>query len=91
MESSVTVNTPCSAIDILPTVSNLFGLEFDSRLMSGHDVFAQNYNASQASTCMPLVTYPPTGATAGSPPPEPTTPRPAPSPPIPASPWRTTT
>ena len=44
MESSVTVNTPCSAIDILPTVSNLFGLEFDSRLMSGHDVFAQNYN-----------------------------------------------
>ena len=56
MESSVTVNTPCSAIDILPTVSNLFGLEFDSRLMSGHDVFAQNYNASQAS--MPLVILP---------------------------------
>lgn len=58
MESSVTVNTPCSAIDILPTVSNLFGLEFDSRLMSGHDVFAKNYNASQASTCMPLVILP---------------------------------
>lgn len=58
MESSVTVNTPCSAIDILPTVSNLFGLESDSRLMSGHDVFAQNYNASQASTCMPLVILP---------------------------------
>ena len=58
MESSVTVNTPCSAIDILPTVSNLFGLEFDSRLMSGHDVFAQNYNASQVSTCMPLVILP---------------------------------
>lgn len=58
MESSVTVSTPCSAIDILPTVSNLFGLEFDSRLMSGHDVFAQNYNASQASTCMPLVILP---------------------------------
>ena len=58
MEKSVTVNTPCSAIDILPTVSNLFGLEFDSRLMSGHDVFAQNYNASQASTCMPLVILP---------------------------------
>ena len=58
MEESVTVKTPCSAIDILPTVSNLFGLEFDSRLMSGHDVFAQNYNASQASTCMPLVILP---------------------------------
>ena len=61
MESSVTVRTPCSAIDILPTVSNLFGLEFDSRLMSGHDVFAQNYNASQASTCMPLVILPTAG------------------------------
>ena len=58
MEESVTVNTPCSAIDILPTVSNLFGLEFDSRLMSGRDVFAQNYNVSQASTCMPLVILP---------------------------------
>ena len=58
MENSVTVNTPCSAIDILPTVSNLFGLEFDSRLMSGHDVFAQNYSTSQASTCMPLVILP---------------------------------
>ena len=91
MEESVTVDTPCSAIDILPTVSNLFGLEFDSRLMSGHDVFAQNYSTSQASTCMPLVILPTNRATAGSPPPEPTTPRPAPSPPIPASPWRTTT
>ncbi len=58
MEESVTVNTPCSAIDILPTLSNLFGLEFDSRLMSGHDVFATNYNAAQASTCMPLVILP---------------------------------
>ena len=58
MEESVTVKTPCSAIDILPTVSNLFGLEFDSRLMSGHDVFAENYNAAQASTCMPLVILP---------------------------------
>ena len=58
MEQTVTVNTPCSAIDILPTVSNLFGLEFDSRLMSGRDVFAQNYNAAQASTCMPLVILP---------------------------------
>ena len=58
MEESVTVKTPCSAIDILPTLSNLFGLEFDSRLMSGHDVFAQNYNAAQASTCMPLVILP---------------------------------
>ena len=58
MEQPVTVNTPCSSIDIVPTLSNLFGLEYDSRLLSGRDVFAENYNASQASTCMPLVILP---------------------------------
>lgn len=58
MEQPVTVNTPCSSIDIIPTLSNLFGLTFDSRLLSGRDVFAENYNASQASTCMPLVILP---------------------------------
>ena len=58
MEQPVTVNTPCSSIDIVPTLSNLFGLTYDSRLLSGRDVFAENYNASQASTCMPLVILP---------------------------------
>ena len=58
MEQPVTVDTPCSSIDIVPTLSNLFGLTYDSRLLSGRDVFAENYNASQASTCMPLVILP---------------------------------
>ncbi len=58
MEEPVTVDTPCSSIDINPTLSNLFGLEFDSRLMSGHDIFAANYDASLPSTCMPLVILP---------------------------------
>ena len=40
MEETVTVDTPCSAIDILPTVSNLFGLDYDSRLMAGTDVLS---------------------------------------------------
>lgn len=40
MEEPVTVDTPCSAIDILPTVSNLFGLPYDSRLMTGVDVLS---------------------------------------------------
>lgn len=40
MEETVYVDKPCSAIDILPTVSNLFGLEYDSRLMAGKDVFS---------------------------------------------------
>lgn len=40
MEEPVIVDTPCSAIDILPTVSNLFGLDYDSRLMTGVDVMS---------------------------------------------------
>ncbi len=40
MEEPVYVDTPCSALDILPTVSNLFGLEYDSRLMAGTDVLS---------------------------------------------------
>lgn len=40
MKNPVTVDVPCSAIDILPTVSNLFGLEYDSRLLMGVDVFS---------------------------------------------------
>lgn len=40
MEEPVYVDTPCSAIDILPTLSNLFGLEYDSRLIAGTDVLS---------------------------------------------------
>ncbi len=40
MEEPIYIDTPCSAIDILPTVSNLFGLEYDSRLMAGTDVLS---------------------------------------------------
>ena len=40
MKEPVTVDTPCSAIDILPTLSNLFALEYDSRLMMGTDILA---------------------------------------------------
>jgi len=55
---TVTVNTPCSTIDIIPTLSNLFGIEFDSRLLSGHDIFATNYTANRVSSSMPLVILP---------------------------------
>ncbi len=34
------ISKPCSAIDILPTLSNLFGLEYDSRLITGSDVLS---------------------------------------------------
>lgn len=35
-----TIDKPCSSIDIIPTVSNLLGLEYDSRLLSGKDIFS---------------------------------------------------
>ena len=36
----IVVDTPTFSLDILPTLSNLFGTEFDSRLMPGRDVFS---------------------------------------------------
>ncbi len=34
------VNTPCCNVDILPTVLNLLGMEYDSRLLPGTDLFS---------------------------------------------------
>ncbi|MDF2677629.1 MAG: phosphoglycerol transferase family protein alkaline phosphatase superfamily [Bacillota bacterium] len=34
------VNEPCSSLDIIPTLSNLLGLEYDSRLLMGRDIFS---------------------------------------------------
>ena len=34
------IDDPVYSLDILPTLSNLFGTEFDSRLMPGRDVFS---------------------------------------------------
>lgn len=36
----VVIDEPTSHLDLLPTLSNLFGLEFDSRLYMGRDVFS---------------------------------------------------
>lgn len=44
----VTVTKPCSALDIVPTLLNLFGIEYDSRLFMGQDIF---------STAAPLVMF----------------------------------
>lgn len=35
----VEIDTACSNLDILPTLLNLFGIEYDSRLLMGTDVF----------------------------------------------------
>lgn len=34
------VDKPCSSLDLLPTLSNLMGLEYDSRLLMGADIFS---------------------------------------------------
>lgn len=57
MEEPVVVDTPCSSMDIVPTLSNLFGLEYDARLYSGRDIFATNYQANRYSSNMPLVVF----------------------------------
>jgi phosphoglycerol transferase MdoB-like AlkP superfamily enzyme len=36
----VTIDRPVSSLDIIPTVSNLLGLEYDSRLLMGRDAFS---------------------------------------------------
>ena len=36
----IIVDTPVSSVDILPTLCNLFGVEWDSRLYVGRDVFS---------------------------------------------------
>ena len=35
------VDKPCSQVDILPTLSNLLGLKYDSRILSGTDVLSE--------------------------------------------------
>lgn len=38
---SCEISSPTYSLDILPTLSNLFGLEYDSRLLVGRDVFSK--------------------------------------------------
>ncbi len=37
-----TIDKPCSTLDILPTLSNLFGLPYDSCLLMGSDIFSDS-------------------------------------------------
>ena len=40
MEEPVRVEKLCSSLDVMPTLANLFGLEYDSRLMAGRDILS---------------------------------------------------
>lgn len=42
MSEPVKVSKVCSAIDIMPTVYNLFGLDYDSRLITGRDILSDS-------------------------------------------------
>lgn len=39
-QAPIVVNDPVYSLDIIPTLSNLFGVEYDSRLLVGRDVFS---------------------------------------------------
>ena len=40
-DRDMVVDTPVYSLDILPTLSNLFGVQYDSRLLVGRDVFSE--------------------------------------------------
>ncbi len=40
MDENIVIEEPCSSLDIIPTLSNLFGLEYDSRLLMGQDILS---------------------------------------------------
>ena len=39
---AVEVDKYCSSLDIIPTLSNLMGLEYDSRLLMGRDILSDS-------------------------------------------------
>jgi len=46
---TITIDKPCSSQDVLPTLLNLFGFEYDSRLYSGSDILSDSYGLAMLS------------------------------------------
>ena len=46
MEEPVTVEEYCCNVDILPTILNLWGFDYDSRMLAGTDVFSDGTHAA---------------------------------------------
>lgn len=42
MDEPVYVDKYCSSVDILPTILNLFGINYDSRLLAGYDILSDS-------------------------------------------------
>ncbi len=36
------IEKPCMSVDVIPTIYNLFGVKYDSRLFTGRDIFSTN-------------------------------------------------
>lgn len=51
---AVTVPAPCSELDVTPTLLDLFGLDYDSRFLSGRDVLA---DGSRGEPTPPVALY----------------------------------
>lgn len=50
MEKPVIVDTPAAAYDIVPTLANLFGLEFESKVITGTDILSSKENIAIINT-----------------------------------------
>lgn len=46
---------PCSALDVTPTLLNLYGLEYDARFLSGADIFSTNSETGVVRAVTPVV------------------------------------
>ena len=47
LKEKIEVDTPCCNVDIIPTVYNLFGVAYDSRLYAGTDIFGNGMHIAQ--------------------------------------------
>ena len=47
LKEKIEVDTPCCNVDILPTICNLFGISYDSRLYAGCDVFSDGVHVAE--------------------------------------------
>ncbi len=57
MKEPVVVDDPCSSIDMVPTISNLFGLKYDSRILSGRDILDSDYDVTDPASRQPFVVF----------------------------------
>lgn len=58
MKKSVKISTPCDATSLFPTLLNLFGIAYDSRLISGRDLLAEDLHPNTAYNGMPVAVIP---------------------------------